>query len=322
MVTSASVSGESPESFSESTPAQQQTLILSKLANETSRLASVAGATSPSAVVESVTVLPPDKVASVRAAYPVSTSFIEEQLSRLRKLQLASRHQLQAVLRVRLTAIVQPTDVAEMTTSTLVSIPSILGYNGQSLLNALAAASPTVSVGQLLQVEVRAEATVFIDCEPGDSGCAAATVTYLQAQLPGATAAFYPPSPPQPPSPPPPPPAPPPPSPPPPTPQPPPPLAVVCGCGLMLDGLVATTPASRVCMKTEAFRTICRQINSGTMRCDSDHRPCQVVGSDGAFCTDAPGRWQQKKCARKAARGKCRKRRIGYQLCRRTCGTC
>ena len=194
---------------------------------------------------------------------------------------------------------------------------------------ALTAASPTVSPDEVFSVGVRVQATLAIRCEPGDLSCTDAAASSLQTQIPGLSTALFPPSPPEPPQLPPPSPPPPSPPPPPPEPAPPPPLALLCGCGVLLDGLASDSHAAHVCMKQESWggvvQNVCRPINAGTRRCNSDHTPCVNViagiTAPGA-CADTPGRWARRKCAKKQAKGKCRKRRVGFINCRATCRTC
>lgn len=131
---------------------------------------------------------------------------------------------------------------------------------------------------------------------------------------------------PPPPSPPPPPPSPPPSPMPPPSPLPPspPPMAsVYCGCHVYLDGLSPLSLATDVCRKTEASRVMCRPINHGTGQCNSDHTRCRnptgTASSSG--CVDEPGRWASRKCAKKASKNKCHKRKV-QRYCPATCGLC
>jgi len=133
-----------------------------------------------------------------------------------------------------------------------------------------------------------------------------------------------------PPSPPPPPPSPPPSPRPPPSPtppSPPPSAALYCGCSVWLDGLSTSSVASDVCLKVEAGRgTVCRPINGD--RCASDHRRCLTPTATASIpstfnnpCVDQPGRWADRKCARKFSKGKCHKRRV-RRYCPVTCNDC
>jgi len=132
-----------------------------------------------------------------------------------------------------------------------------------------------------------------------------------------------------PPSPPPPPPSPPPSPRPPPSPtppHPPPSAALYCACHVWLDGLSTSSVASDVCLKVEAGRTVCRPINGD--RCASDHRRCltptaaaSTPTTSNILCVDQPGRWADRKCARKFSKGKCHKRRV-RRYCPVTCNDC
>lgn len=119
-----------------------------------------------------------------------------------------------------------------------------------------------------------------------------------------------PPRPPCPPSPPPPPPPALPPS------SPPPPLHVRCGCTTWTDTSIFRAQSS-ICVKTLGRRA--RVCSPNYHTCPSDMQLCEGDASDA--CVDAPGRWEARKCAKKASKSKCRKRRVA-QNCRRTCGTC
>jgi len=211
---------------------------------------------------------------------------------------------------------------------TRVSIPSIsclLSNCNLSPANALAAAYPTVPANSLLTVDVVSEATVSLPCELGNAGCAAAVIATLAQSAVFST--FYPPSPPEPPSMPPISPLPSPPPSPLPSPPPPPPAADQCGCQRMLDGLQSTSLAEHVCMKNEGggqgFVVTCRPINRGTMRCNSDMTPCYVspITAPGGRCSDDPGRWTTRKCARKLSKNKCHKSRVRSR-CALTCNAC
>ena len=129
-----------------------------------------------------------------------------------------------------------------------------------------------------------------------------------------------PPAPPPPPSPSPPP-SPPSPPPPPPPPAPPPPFASVCGCYAMLDGITPTTYAENVCVKRESDRLMCRPAHWNG-ECPSDQSTCIAAQSASSGCADTPGRWAQRKCAKKLSRNKCHNKRKVEQNCARTCRTC
>jgi len=205
--------------------------------------------------------------------------------------------------------------VSHLTNNLIPAIPVLVGHGGLSVGDALAAICPSLPQAHLFSVDVRVNAQLSIPCEPGDASCAS---TY-QARVPtGVVTNFYPPSPPAPPSlpPSPSPPSPPPPSQPPsPWPSPPPPLASLCGCQHFLDGLSIASHAEDVCAKSEAhLGRVCRP-KGNSRQCPSDMAPCLST------CVDAPDRWAMRKCARKAGKGKCRKRRVAW-LCRATCGRC
>ena len=63
-------------------------------------------------------------------------------------------------------------------------------------------------------------------------------------------------------------------------------------------------------------------------RCMADHTPClhnehsALTGVHAsAGCRDQPGVWANKKCAKKARKGKCAKRKV-LKKCAITCGSC
>ena len=191
------------------------------------------------------------------------------------------------------------------------------GSDLQSILVAICGTDHTFSI------KITSTTTAYIPCDPGDSTCANPVVQEY-ANFPLVNAAFAPPSPPMPPSPPP---TPPPPSPPPaPSPPPPrpPPAASSCGCDAYLDGVTESTLAADVCVKRFSVgnfaRTQCRPMHG---QCPSDHQACYVLLTpwEEAACSDSPGRWATRKCARKSSKGKCGKKRI-RRLCQRTCGAC
>jgi len=308
--------GSGGAAFADMPPAQQEGTITSAAAVEASQLDSWRGGNTdpPDLRVESITVVPPTAVQSIKNAFPAGTTFSEE---------VVSGRRLQVAVAIRLTAQVPMTSVTALVSSTYTALPAILGFPGQTLSQALAAASPSVPTNDVFSIGVRVEVTANVACTPGDLVCVHGATTTLQTAIPTVTLALYPPSPPQPPTSPPPSPSP---LSPPPQPLPPPPMASACGCSVYLDGLFPTAPASNVCMKTEATgylsRTVCRPINPGSMSCNSDHQACHVSNPGAGVCADRPGRWAQRKCVKKRSRGKCRKRRIGLNYCRLTCGLC
>jgi hypothetical protein len=111
--------------------------------------------------------------------------------------------------------------------------------------------------------------------------------------------------------------APPPPPPMPPEP-PPPPMNVQCGCGEYRNGV--SEQSSSFCVKVEGDKSICYVYNDG---CPGDMTRCPVAIPSAIpapnACMDSI---KTKKCARKARKGKCRKRKIAQIKCRLTCATC
>jgi hypothetical protein len=80
----------------------------------------------------------------------------------------------------------------------------------------------------------------------------------------------------------------------------------------------------------EGFRRVCYPaVNGGYSggslnRCPSDQSPCLVsvpAGQTPILCQDEPGRWAERKCARKHSKNKCRKNRVA-RMCPRTCMLC
>jgi len=217
-------------------------------------------------------------------------------------------------------------NAAAFLNSFMAALAAALGAAGSTPGAAILASCPGVNPANLFQITAETTATLAIGCPKGDTSCAASVTAALPA---GLAATFYPPSPPQPPSPPPDPPSPSPPPAPSPPPPGPPPQALLCGCDVMLDGLTPMSEAASVCIKSEGYgaggsRQVCRPINPGSGVCNAGATACFVPptsSSAGAFCRDTPGRWANRKCARKLSKGKCHKSRVASN-CRHTCGRC
>ena len=106
-------------------------------------------------------------------------------------------------------------------------------------------------------------------------------------------------------------------------------MADACGCDVYRNGATATDYAEDLCLATEAVsntvnRVVCSarygsSCPGGQTRCVTPWQP-GVVSPTGR-CFDTPGRWADRKCARKLSRGKCRKRRVRAN-CAGTCGVC
>ena len=58
---------------------------------------------------------------------------------------------------------------------------------------------------------------------------------------------------------------------------------------------------------------------SGSLQCSTGVDACQATNPDASSCRDSLG---SRKCARKALKGKCRKRRVHSRKCQRTCNGC
>jgi len=96
-------------------------------------------------------------------------------------------------------------------------------------------------------------------------------------------------------------------------------------CDVLLDG--ANLNADRysfMCTKRQAGRETCRPMYNPA-GCPSDHKVCHMshtpTGSVAGRCQDSPGKWASKKCAKKARKNKCRKRKV-KRNCPATCGQC
>ena len=93
--------------------------------------------------------------------------------------------------------------------------------------------------------------------------------------------------------------------------------------------------AQDMCVKIEgvsatASRRVCRPVNSGAQPCPGGMTRCFTPSVNGGFitptgqasrCTDTPGRWATRKCAKKLSKGKCSKRKVRTN-CAGTCGHC
>ena len=96
-------------------------------------------------------------------------------------------------------------------------------------------------------------------------------------------------------------------------------------CDVLLDGANLNTDRySFMCTKRQAGRETCRPMYNPS-GCPSDHKICFMshtpTGSMAGRCQDTPGQWASKKCAKKARKNKCRKRKVQHN-CPATCGQC
>jgi hypothetical protein len=114
----------------------------------------------------------------------------------------------------------------------------------------------------------------------------------------------------------------------PPSPPPAPPLCAEA-CDTFLDGAKLNSKRYPfMCTKMEAPAPAgpgltCRPM-SNAAGCPSDMSTClmpHTSTSTSASCTDEPGKWQMRKCARKARKNKCHKKKVAAK-CKATCNTC
>jgi hypothetical protein len=139
----------------------------------------------------------------------------------------------------------------------------------------------------------------------------------------------------------PPPPSPSPPSPPPPTPVVVPPVVVLspssppapamCACDQLING----ASVFNTCVKIQGKQRVCSGLgltNQGASLCAADHYLCpssnvptahnspDLLAGSGS-CKDQKGKYREKKCAKKLAKGKCSKKKVAKK-CRETCDLC
>jgi len=105
-------------------------------------------------------------------------------------------------------------------------------------------------------------------------------------------------------------------------PPPSPPLLCALACNVLKDGAsLDSTSYGTLCLKHEGYGTACRP-DYGRL-CDG--QTCLLygaVGSSGGPCADSTdGKWATKKCAKKARKGKCHKKKITNK-CPKTCNKC
>ena len=323
-IVGATLQGQTMLDFVDQPTEIQANAILDTIIQEKSHLTTVGALTDEIiSFIQANLTIPSSKREAVEAVYPAGTEFMfVDLIRRQRQLQQGSGSG-------RLVAMIPRDGVDHLTGTTIPAIPAILGFPGQTVSSALASASPDVDSSDLFQVKVLTEAPIYVECAPGDETCSTRAADALEQLTPGERVVFrhgfYPPSPPAPPVSPPPSPPPPPP---PPLPKPPPPFASTCGCSQYLNGLSPTALASSVCTKVQsvslyATQVVCSPANTGTGRCSSDYTPCidaQYTTGD-VRCTDEPGRWAARKCAKKMSKGKCNKRRV-RGFCPSTCRIC
>jgi len=118
---------------------------------------------------------------------------------------------------------------------------------------------------------------------------------------------------------------------PPPSPPAPPPPPAMCACDELRNG----ASVFNTCVKIEGKKRICSGLgltNSGASLCASDHYLCPTSGGNtsptsssnsgsSGSCKDKKGKYRDKKCAAKLAKGKCSKKKIAKK-CRKTCNKC
>jgi hypothetical protein len=99
---------------------------------------------------------------------------------------------------------------------------------------------------------------------------------------------------------------------------------MACGCTSLKDG--ATTSSPHLCIKPSSGE--CRLATSyshhGLPVCSSsDYTPCANMPgvASSSSCQDTSGAWASKKCAKKARKGKCHKRKVRAN-CKATCNLC
>ena len=97
-------------------------------------------------------------------------------------------------------------------------------------------------------------------------------------------------------------------------------------CDVLIDGANLNTDRySFMCTKRQAGREICKPMYNSA-GCPSYHKVCFMphtpTGSVApGRCQDALGHWASKKCAKKARKNKCLKRKV-QRNCPATCGQC
>ncbi len=104
-------------------------------------------------------------------------------------------------------------------------------------------------------------------------------------------------------------------------------------CNFFLDGAEAGSPEfEHLCMKPEGRGMTCKPMRGGGCPSDMDSCPVQAApysppktahgqmaaGRPQGGCMDTPGRWANRKCARKKRKHKCHKRKV-VKNCRLTC---
>jgi hypothetical protein len=108
-------------------------------------------------------------------------------------------------------------------------------------------------------------------------------------------------------------------------PPPPPPMCAAI-CDELLEGAnLSTDRYAFMCTKREPNRGMTCRPMYNPRGCPSDHQACYMshtpTGSVAGRCQDSPGKWASKKCAKKARKNKCRKRKV-KRNCPATCGQC
>jgi len=99
--------------------------------------------------------------------------------------------------------------------------------------------------------------------------------------------------------------------------SPPVPISVHCGCDNTHNANFDIHQP--LCVKVTAGQRVCYPLYGGpTATCPRDTWKCT---RDSAVCQDMSGVWASKKCAKKARKNKCRKRRV-QRNCPATCGQC
>jgi len=103
-----------------------------------------------------------------------------------------------------------------------------------------------------------------------------------------------------------------------PSPSPPhPPLHEHCACDTTVNG--AENMHDAICVKVTAGQRVCYPLFGGP------HASCEGGASQCSFsappCQDTLGKWARRKCAKKARKNKCRKRKV-QRHCPATCGQC
>ena len=79
-----------------------------------------------------------------------------------------------------------------------------------------------------------------------------------------------------------------------------------------------------MCARVEATETYCAPMygsscDSGQITCTMPHT--SVTAGAQANCVDTPGRWANRKCARKHRKNRCDRNKVARN-CGATCGTC